>query len=75
MHATYLVILGLLCLVLFSGCADSTSQAPSATHAEESHAPGILHDQFEALDKAKALQQELQKKQAAQERQFEDRSN
>jgi hypothetical protein len=75
MHAKHLVITGLLCLGLLGACTGSDTQEPSSAQAEETHVPGVLHDQFKALDKAKTLQHKLQKQQAAQEQQFEDRSN
>jgi hypothetical protein len=75
MHAKHLVLLGLLCLGLLGACTNSDTQQPPSAQADETHVPGILQDQFEALDKAKSLQKKLQQEQAAQQQQFEDRSN
>ena len=74
MHVKHLSIAGLLCLGLLGACTNSDTQQPPPAQAEETHVPGILHDQFEALDKAKSLQKKLQQEQAAQQQQF-DRSN
>jgi hypothetical protein len=75
MHATHLVITALLCLGLLGACSGPDTQEPPPPQAEETHVPGVLHDQFEALNKAKTLQKKLQKQQAAQQQQFEDRPN
>jgi hypothetical protein len=75
MYAAHLTIACLLCLGLISACTGSDTEETPPAHAEERPVPGILHDQFEALDKAKSLQKKLQQEQAAQQQQFEDRSN
>jgi len=75
MHAKHLVIAVLLGLGLLGACTGSDPQEPPPAQADEPHMPGILHDQFKALDKAKTLQNKLQQGQAAQQRQFEDRPN
>ena len=75
MHAKHLVIAVLLCLGLLGACTGSDTQKPPPAQAGETDVPGILHDQFKALDKAKTLQNKLQQEQAAQQRQFEDRPN
>jgi hypothetical protein len=75
MHAKHLIIAALLCLGLLGACTRSDTQEAPPEHAEKTHVPGILHDQFKALDKAKTLQNKLQKEQAAQQQQFEDRHN
>jgi len=75
MHAKYLVITVLLCLGLLGACTRSDTEEAPPAHAEKTHVPGILYDQFEALDKAKTLQNKLQKGQSAQQQEFEDRHN
>ena len=74
MHAKHLVLYALMCLGLLGACTNSDTQQSPPAQAKETHVPGILHDQFEALDKAKSLQKKLQQEQAAQQQQF-DRSN
>ena len=65
----------LLCLGLLGACTGSDTQKESSAQTEESRIPGALQNQFGALDKAKSLQNKVQKQQAAQQRQFDDRSH
>jgi len=75
MHATSLIFTSLLCLGLLGACTGADNQEQPPAQAEETRIPGVLQNQFDALDKTKSLQNKLQKQQTSQQRQVDDSSH
>ena len=74
MRAKRIIIASLLCLGLLGACTGSDTPEEPTAKTEESRIPGAIQNQFGALDKAKNLQNKVQKQQNAQERQFDAQS-
>ena len=74
-NATYIVITSLLCLGFLVACTGADAPQEPPAQAKEPRIPGVLQNQFGALDKAKSLQNKVQKQQDAQQRQFDAHRN
>ena len=75
MRAKRIIVASLLCLGLLGACTGADTPEEPTAKTEESRIPGALQNQFGALDKAKSLQNKVQKQQAEQQRQFDGQSN
>ena len=74
MRAKHLMVTSLLCFGLLGACTGANAPEEPSSQAEDSRIPEALQNQFGALDKAKDLQNKVQKQQTAQERQFDAQS-